>query len=355
MMDGALPGIKDPDRQTFEEAERKQIGVMYQQAQEMALLDPDASKALMADVRKKADSLTSNVRTFMEKGRKRAIDEDIALFASAQEQVNETNDIIASLKHDSDERGFLKSPNEALIARAMAALGRAQNLPRPGDDVANSGANIGGAVGGMKGTLIGEAAALGGKILDKVTESGDINDLVERLQFNSQLVQKGYLDNRKVLQDRYAPLGIQFGEKAGDVYAVVSDAYDKEAGKIPEAKKTPEQEDADRTTTLRTMLGDQVASAEDAESRAKPEASANMPGSRERLAAAIERAQNARDDRDLFEDDLRQQGNPNATPLAPGAEESVKQARARRQARDTRQMHSQIRQGIMDALRGFTR
>lgn len=356
MMDGALPGARDPERETFEEAERKQIGVMYQQAQQMALLDPAASKALMADVRKKADALTSNVRTFMEKGRKRAIDEDVALFASAQEQVNETNDIIASLEHDADERGILRSPNEALIARAFNALGRAQNLPRPGDDVANTGQNIGAGVGGLKGTLIGEAVALGGKIIDKTTESGDVRALIDRLRFNSQLVQEGYLANRKTLQDRYAPLGIEFGEKAGEVYATVADAYQKESDKIPAKASTPEQDETERTTTLRTMLNDEVASAEADEARAKPEAAANMPGASARLAAALQRAQNARDDRDLFEDDLRNAGSKNAAPLAAAdTGETIKQARARRQARDTRQMHSQIRSGIMEALRGYTR
>lgn len=355
-MDGAIPGIADPERDTFEEAERKQIGIMYQQAQQMALLDPDSSKALMADVRKKADALTSNVRTFMEKGRKRAIDEDTQLFASAQEQVNETNDIIASLRHDADERGVLRSPNEALIARAFNALGRAQNLPRPGEEIADTGQNIGSGVGGLKGTLIGEALALGGKVVDKVTESGDVRDLIDRLEFNSKLVQEGYLQNRKTLQERYAPIGIRFGEKAGDVYAVIADAYKKESDKIPAKAQTPEQAEAERTTTLRTMLADEVASAEAQESKAKPEASANMPGAGARLAAAIQRAQSARDDRDIFEDDLRQSGSELAAPLgAADTGETIKQARSRRQARDTRQMHSQIRQGIMEALRGYTR
>jgi len=356
LMDGALPGARDPERETFEEAERKQIGVMYQQAQEMALIDPAASKELMTEVRKKADALTSNVRTFMEKGRKRAIDEDTQLFASAQEQVNETNDIVASLEHDADERGFLRSPNEALIARAFNALGRAQNLPRPGEEIADTGQNIGGAVGGLKGTLVGEAIALGGKILDKTTESGDVKDLIERLKFNAELVKKGYIENRKTLQDRYAPLGIEFGEKAGEVYATVADAYKKESDKIPAKSQTPEQAETERTTTLRTMLGTEVDSAEAEVAKAKPEAAANMPGARGRLAAAIARAQNATDDRDLFEDDLRQQGHADAIPLQAGdTGEALGQARARRQARNTRQMHSQIRQGIQEALRNYTR
>ncbi len=355
-LDSSIPGIKDPDKFTFEEAERKQILGLYQQAQQMAVLDPEGSKAIMADVRKKADALTVNVRTFMERNRKLAMADDTALSTSAREQINETNDILESLQHDSDERGFLKSPNEALIARAMAALGRAQNLPQPGfgEAGAASGANVANQVGGAKGTLIGEGMALAGKLIDKVKQSGDVKDLMERLRFNAGLIERGYQQNRQALQKRYEPLGIRFGEQPGDVSAVLEENYRAEGDKIPAKTSTPEQSKKEQADTLRQMLQDEHAAASAAVEKLSPEASANMPGASQRLAAATARAQNAADDLAVFEDDQRAAaGGPE--PQTEDAAKAISQARARRKGREEMNSRGQVRTAIQESLRSRLR
>ncbi len=361
-LDAALPGIKNPDRFTYEEAERRQIGMMFKQAQEIALLDPDASKGIMVDVRKKADALAANTRTQMEQIRKSARLDDMALWTGAQEQVNETKDIIDSLRNDSDERGFLKSPNEALVARAMNQLGRASSLPRAGlGEAAGSaaGATMGTSIGGVKGGLIEMGSQVLGSMVDKVTANGDIKDIIKRLEFNSQLVQAGYIQNRKALADQYAGAGIQFGEKAGEVYAVLDEQYQSEADKIPSKASDATTDKADKTNTLRSMLDEEVFSARRATEDVRPEASAGMRNSGSRYAAAMARQQAAEDDLAIFDDDQRQ---ATGVPLVPAegvsledATKAVQQARMRRQARDEASTRSSIRRGISEALRGYMR
>jgi hypothetical protein len=358
-MDAAIPGLRDPKRHTLEEEERRQIEIGYNQAQELALLDPDASKAVMADVRRRADALTANVRTHIEQVRKAARLDDSELWSNATEQLNETNDVIASLQHDTDKRGRLKSPNDALIGRATALLGRSGSLPRAGLGEAagaNVGSQVGAQMGGTKGALVAVAGDLAGKIVDKFTESGDVRDLIERLQFNAQLIQQGYEQNRAALAKKYSPYGIEFGAEPGEVYATINEAYRAEAEKIPAKVQTPEESASSKNMTLRMMLQRERDNAAEAEAAVRPEASAGMRGSDSRLAAAIERSQMASDDLEIFEDDLRQAGSTDALPLPEGAPPpDTKAARARRQARGESRVRSQIRQGIMEALRSYTR
>jgi hypothetical protein len=78
-----------------------------------------------------------------------------------------------------------------------------------------------------------------------------------------------------------------------------------------------------------------------------------------RLAKALARQSNARDDVALFEDDLRQQRGgelPSMKGIEPAmVEETIKGARMRRQARTEQSTRSAVRQGIMESLRSRTR
>lgn len=353
-MDAALPGVKDPDRFTFEEAERRQIAIMYQQAQELALLDPDGSKALMADVRKKADSLTANVRTQMEQIRKAARIEDSALFNAARERISETDDVVASLRNDMDDKGVFRKPNEAIIGRALAALGRANSLPSSGINEAATaaGAQVNAAAGGgTKGLILDTAIGIGGMVANKIKEGDDVAQLIERLEFNKGLIQKSYTEDRARLEQRYKPIGIAFGAEPGEVYAVLDENYKRAADQFPAKGAEPK----DKPEALRNMLTDEQEAAQAALEDVKPEASANMPGARERLAAAIERLNLANDDLAIFDAD---QAEATGKPLPVAGDDAgaeVVKARQRRQARSETRAQGQVRKGIMEALRGYTR
>ncbi len=361
-LDGFIPGITDPKRQTLEESERRQVAILFEKAQQLAPLDPEASKAVMAEARKKADTLTANVRQFMEKNRLRAQLEDGALYANADEQVQEADDIIKSLRDDMDEKGMLREPHPAIIARAFAALGRAGDLPASG--INESAEAVGAQLGGLAskegdGNMIQTAVQLAGKGLEKLKQGKDVEYLIKRLEFNKGLVQQGYIKNREQLLARYEPLGIALGEKPGEAYAVVHDAYKAEADKIPTKAQTPAEQEEDRVSSLRTMLDGELGKADEEVKNTQPDAAANLPGAASRLAKALARQANARDDVALFEDDLRQQRGgelPVMKGVEPGmVEESIKGARMRRQARTEQSTRSAVRQGIMESLRSRTR
>lgn len=363
VMDSAIPGIRDPKRTTIEEKEREQIALLYQQAQQMALLDPEGSKAMMSEVRKKADMLTANVRQFMEQRRKAAIIEDSALWSGKQERLNEIADVVQLLQHDRDESGKFKKPNEAIIGRALAALGRASSLPDSGySQAAAATAPALGALagGGTRGAVVDAAVGVVGMVADKITDSREVDSLIERLQYNASLIEQGYATDRQRLFERYAPAGIEFGAEPGEAYAVIDDAYKAQASKIPEPGSDAAKEQEDRNETLRLVLTDELDSADEAVAQLAPEASANVPGAAARLAAAIERQKIARDDLAIFEDDSRQAAGVELESVegiedAPAAQKAIEQARARRQQRQGAAMQSQIRRGIQEALRGHTR
>jgi hypothetical protein len=359
-LDGAIPGIRDPKRQTLEESERRQIAILFKNAQALAPLDPEASKAAMVEVRKKADLLTANVRQLMEKNRRDAQLEDRALYANADEQVQEADDIIKSLRDDMDEKGLLREPHPAIVARAFAALGRAGDLPSSG--INESAEAVGAQLGGLAskegdGNMIQTAVQLAGKGLEKLKQGKDVDYLIKRLEFNKALVLEGYKNNRQQLLARFSPLGIELGEKPGEAYAVVHDAYEEQAGKIPSKASTPESEEADRTDSLRTMLDSELSAADELVKKVKPDAAANMPGAAQKLLNAISRQQTAQDDLAIFEDDLRIGAGRDMPPLASGgdAAAAIQVARARRQNRTDAATRSQVRQGIMESLRSRTR
>jgi len=356
-LDGFLPGAGDDKVDTREEYERRAVESLYQQAQEIALIDPDRSASIMGEVRKKADALTDNVRTDMEKQRRTARAEDGALWASARERITETSDVIRSLESDLDEKGLLRKSNPALVGRAMALLGRAGDIPAAG--IAEASDSVGSAVAGSvenatAGNVLGEAIKIGGAALDKYKETKDVRYLIDRLKFNGQLVEESYTQDRAALADRYKAVGLQFGEKPGEIYSVPNEAYKREAEKIKAAPKKP----TDDTDSLRGMLTDEVSSAQAAVDKVKPEASANVPGAAARLASAMERLTIARDDSMIFEDDQRQAGGGAApVPVVAGddaAQELIK-ARQRRAARDQQRSSGLVRKASMEALRGYTR
>lgn len=361
-LDSSIPGIRDPDRFTLEESERRQIGILFDQAQQLALLDPDASKAIMAEVRKKADTLTANVRQFMEKNRRDAQLQDAALWSTAQERINETNDIIASLRDDMDERGVLRDPHPALIGRAMAALGRSSDLP--GSGINEAAEAVGGVIaagtqGSDNGNILATAISLGGQAVDKLKQRKEVGYLIQRLEFNRGLIEKGYLDDRQKLAERFRGSGIELGQAPGEAYAVVDEAYQAEADKIPAKAGRDGQERDDQVSSLRTMLDDELRSADAAVEKLRPDAAANLPGAAERLASAMLRQQIATDDLAIFEDDLRQAAGKDLASVqgvdANEAQKALQLARARRKNRSDATTRASIRRATMEALRSHTR
>lgn len=369
VLDGAIPGITDPKRNTLEESERRQVQVLFNQAQELALIDPDASKAIMTEVRKKADNLTANVRQHIEQQRKRAELEDIELFSSSDNALQLLNDASAdyarAVASDKDIPDFV-------VEKMIKAYGAASAVAAPNltdaaaaaiSGAASGGVEGSGGKGALQGTLVG--AAVGAVVtgvagtVEYFKDKKKVKQLAEYLETSKAQIRQNYAANRGKLQERYAPLGIQFGEQQGEVYAVVNDAYKAEAGKIPSKASTPESEQADRTEALRTMLESEQASADAAVEKYRPDAAANLPGAAQKLAAALARKQTAEDDLAIFEDDLRQAAGKDLTDI-PGvevadAEKAISLARARRKNRSDAATRASIRNGIMESLRSHTR
>lgn len=357
MLDGFLPGSGNDEIDTREEYERRAIETLYKQAQEVALIDPDHSAALMGEVRKKADALTDNVRTALDKRRRVAEAEDSALWSTAREKLSETSDVVAALQDDLDKKGLRRDPNDALMARALALLGRAGDFPSAGvEDAASDATALIPAKAGEAGNIAGEVIKLASKATDKVLQADDVRYLIQRLQFNAQQVQASYIQDRAALADKYKASGLKFGEKPGEIYAVPNELYQREADKIKAAPKKA----TDDVDSLRGMLTDEEESAQAAVDKVKPEASANVPGASRRLTAALERLQLAKDDRAIFEDDQRQAaatagGRAAEIVQADDASEEIKKARQRRALRQQQQSATQTHQATMKALRGYTR
>lgn len=365
-LDSAIPGIKDPNRHTFEESERRQIAILYDQAQRLALLDPDASKAAMVEVRKKADLLTGNVRQLMGQTRKRATLEDTELYNASDNALQMLRDasqeLVAAL-----EAG---SVPDFVLDKALTAYGAASAVAAPNLSDAASAAVSGAASGGVEGARSGLRSLGIGLLVGAAVEGvqagteffrgkAKTQALVKHLENAKAQVEQNYAANRQKLQERYAPLGIELGEQPGEVYAVLDEAYSTEAEKIPAAMLDKQGEQTDRTRSLRVMLDDELAAADDAVERLRPDAAANIPGAAARLASAITRQQTAQDDLAIFEDDLRQAAGVEMSSI-PGidveqAGSAIEQARRRRQIRSDTATRSQIRTGIMEALRGHTR
>lgn len=350
---GFVPGYGNDEVDTREEYELREVQTLYKQAQAAALTDPDHSAAIMGEVRKKADALTANVRTDMEKQRKVARAEDGALWATARERLSETDDVIASLQDDLDKKGLRRDPSPVLIARANALLGQASDIPAAGfSEAADTAASMVPQAEGGAGNLLGEGIRLAGKATDKALAASDVQYLIQRLQFNRGLLQQSYTNDRLALADKWKASGLQFGNKAGEVYSVPSEAYKREAEKIEAAPKKP----TDDVDTLRGMLTDEVASAQAAVDKTKPEASANLPGAAARFATATARLQMARDDADIFEAD-QQEAAANGQPVerAPDAAANLLEARKRRAARQSQRDSGLVRKATMEALRRYTR
>jgi hypothetical protein len=350
----ATPGVISVD-----DARRRQVETLINQAQEVAKLDPARAKEMMADAKQKADSITEHAIGQLDKVEKSARIEDGDLASAHNEQITNINDIVGSLENDRDAKGVWRAPNPAIVARGMAQLGRASTLPTSGfSETAQAAApGVGAAVGGTKGGLIEAGVGLVGKVVDKITEGKDTQALIDRLNFQKQQLVKDYATNRQQLVDKYKPYGLQFGQQPGDVVAVVAQNYKDASGKIPDKTSTPEAKAADETATYRDALTQEVRDSMAAVDSLKNAAASNVPGARSDLAAAVERAGIAHDNLAIFEDDnSKQTGQPLPQGLQGDvAAKAIQQARARRNARDITRAHSQIRSAITDSLRNFTR
>lgn len=363
MLDGASPGIKDPARNTLEESERRQVSLLYQQAQELALLDPEASQAIMVEVRKKADTLTANVRQQYEQLRKRASLEDVTLYSNTDNAIQLLRDAHEDLSRALSSE---KTPPDFVIQKALDAYGaagiiQATSLGQVGTHALGEaiGGGVGGATaGGMGGAAIGAGVGLlvggGEKLLQHFKDKKNVAVLAEHLVLAQEQALRNYQGNRAKLVERYAPLGIEFGEQQGEVYAVLDETYRAEADKIPEKVTTKEQDADQRTLALRTMLDDELASADAAVAELGPDAAANLPGAAQRLAAALTRQQVAQDDLAIFEDDLRLAAG-REMPEGVDASAAIEQARLRRRNRSDASTRASIRRATMEALRSHTR
>jgi len=367
-MDAALPGIKDPNRFTLEEAERRQIGIMFEQAQELALIDPDASRALMSEVRKKADGLTANARQYFEQLRKRAAAEDVALYSNTDNTIQLLRDAHQDLTRAIDSG---KTVPEFVLQKALNAYGAAgsMQLTSLGQVGAHAvGEAIGGGLGGMTagglggvaiGAAAGAAIGLGEGLVAHFKDKKNVRLLADALVSAQEQAAANYQSNRAKIMERYKPVGIEFGAQQGEVYAVVDEAYKAASSSIPESARQAGKEGEEQRETLRMMLEDQLTAANLAVSELEPEASANVPGAAQRLASAIERRQMAVDDLAIFEDDLRQQAGVDFASIEgldpAAAEKAIKEARARRQNRQAAAMQAEIRRGIRESLRSHTR
>lgn len=353
-MDAAIPGARDPERFTFEEAERRQVDILFRQAQEMATIDPDGSAAIMAEARKKADSLTSSVRTQMEQIRKAARVEDSALAVNTRNASQLVGDALQELRSAIAEKGVSDVPDHVL-QRAMQAYGTAGQvaLTNVGDVVASGALGAaGGLAGGPAGALVSGAVAAAGGIREFFKGKEKVLDLERSLAGMQEQFAANYQANRAALQERYKAQGLAFGEQPGEVYAVLDEAYKAASDKIPAKVPTEAEREADKESTLRQMLTDERDNAEAAMKRQEPEASANMPGASRRLAEARERQQRAQDDLAIFEADTMERSGGQVPENAAAA---ITEARARRQSREQAATAARARAATAEALRSYTR
>lgn len=367
-MDAAIPGIRDKDKFTLEEAERRRIHIMFNQAQELALVDPDASRALMSEVKKKADDLTANTRQYFEQVRKRAAAEDISLYSAADNTAQMLRDAHEDLSR------FIEADKdipEFVLQKALTAYGAAgsMQLTSLGQIGAHAvGEAVGGGVGGLTGgglagAGVGAVAGLGigltEGLISHFKDKKNIRALADTLVRAQEQVAANYQANRAKIMERYKPIGIEFGAQQGEVYAVLDEAYQAASSAIPESAAAAGREGAEQRETLALMLHDQLAAADREVDELTPQASANVPGASERLRVALERRQMAVDDMAIFEDDMRQESGQALSEIegidADAAQEAIKQARMRRQTRQQAAMQSETRRAIREALRSHMR
>jgi hypothetical protein len=351
----ATPGVISVD-----DARRRQVETIINQAQEVAKLDPARAKEMMADAKQKADAISEHAIGQLDKVEKSARIEDGTLGSTYNGQLTNIAEVKQALNYEIDNYSVKRPINSAVVGRAMEQLGQAATLPTSGlaEAAQAVGPGLSQAVGGGKGGgLIDAATGLIGKVADKLTAKSDAQALIARLDNQAAELGKNYAINRQQIQDKYKPYGLQFGQQPGDVVAVVAQNYKDAAGKIPDKTSTPEAKAADETATYRDALTQEVRDSMAAVDSLKNSAASNVPGARSDLAAAVERAGIAHDNLAIFEDDnSKQTGQPLPQGLQGDvAAKAIQQARARRNARDITRAHSQIRAAITDSLRNFTR
>jgi hypothetical protein len=345
------PGVNDPKLKTYEEGELEQIDLGYKQAQEMALYDPEGSKALMADVKKRGDTLTQNLRGEMEKRRKAFFQEDSSLAVNSRNALSTVGDALEDLDKAIAKGGEIP---EQVLNKALAAYGAAGNAAQTtaGDVITQTATGAAtGAPAGLVGAGIGAAIAAGGGVIQFFKSKERVQALRENLQGVQSQINRSYADNRAALGKRAQAQGLLLGEQPGEVYSVAQ-SYQAQADKIPDKASTPAQDDAAKNTAYENMLKKEQAAAQDALAKAQAPASARMPGADAMLAAAKERASIANDDLSIFQADMQQQPGA-AGQEAAGSE--ITQARQRRAARSQHQKQSEIRAAIGESLRNHIR
>lgn len=358
LMDRAIPGINDPDMETYEEGERAQIQAEFERAQAAAQAgDVEGSKAIMTEVRKRGDALTANTRERMEQYRKQARIEDSALYSASDNARQLLRDSMEDLRKYR-ERGEV--PPDFVLDKAVKAYGAAGALQTTtaGDAAAAAlGGGVGGGgagmAGGVPGVLIGAGTGVVtggiGGLKDYFKSKKNIAALEAQLGDTLAQVDANYASNRATLAKRFAPVGIKFGEQPGEVYSTLGDAYQAASEKIPEsAPRTPEQVNTDRTESLRKTLTSEQEAARAAVAAARPDAAANLPNAQSKLEKAMQREQEANDNLALFESDI--------AGTMPGREAGdVRDARKRREERAKSQRARDRQEGIVTTLRRFTR
>lgn len=368
LMDQAIPGMNDPDLKTFEEGERETIQADFERAQTLAQAgDAAGSKAIMTEVKKRGDLLTANIRQRMEQDRKRATIDDATLYQTSDNAAQALRDASQDL-----DRAIAKNEKDGtpipdfVLQKALSAYGAAGSLQQvtPGQAAAAAagGAITGGgagAAGGLPGILIGAGVGAAGvgisELRDYFKSKKNITALSQQLRDSQMQVASNYAANRQKLAERYAPLGIKFGEQQGEVYAVLADAYKAEADKIPTAApRTAEETNADRVESHRTRLTKEAEKAKAALEAARPDAAANLPNADRKLADANARAIQAQDDLLLFEDELARGGN--VAEVASGDQlQNIRDARQRRKARADALRARDRQEGMVESLRSRLR
>lgn len=367
-MDRALPGINDPDLETYEEGERQQMQLDYERAQQLAAAgDVEGAKSIMTEVRKRGDALSANNRQRMELDRKRAIIQDQGLYSGADNARQALRDASEDL-----ERALAKVEREGgqvpdfVLQKALTAYGTAGALQQTSlGDAAASAAGAGvvgagaGAAAGLPGVLIGAGTGVASVGIAELREhfksKKNVQALAVALRDADAQVARNYQSNREKLAQSYAPSGIKFGAQPGEVYAVLADAYKAEADKVPESPpRTPEETNSDRVESHRVRLTKELERAKAALEAARPDAAANTPNARAKLDAANKAAIEAQDNLVLFEDDIARGGG--SAEVASGSQlEEIRAARARRESEAKRRRAVDRQAGIVDALRSRLR